>query len=122
MKITQELEDMARRLLANDRVFALKREDSRVLMPSRSSLIKGSCLRMHRCATRPIHETFMNLNIKLYCASRSLLSMLCKRFQQTVVATKNFNLLKLTPNRELSLNSSLFKSNLFQNSHDPQEK
>lgn len=91
MKITQELEDMARRLLANDRVFALKREDSRVLMPSRSSLIKGSCLRMHRCATRPIHETFMNLNIKLYCASRSLLSMLCKRFQQTVVATKNFN-------------------------------
>lgn len=91
MKITQELEDMARRLLANDRVFALKREDSRVLMPSRSSLIKGSCLRMHRCATRPTHETFMNLNIKLYCASRSLLSMLCKRFQQTVVATKNFN-------------------------------
>lgn len=111
---------MARRLSANHRVFALKREDSRVLMPPRSSLIKGWCLRMHRCA-RPTHETFMNFNVKLYCASRSLLSMLCKRFQQTVVATKNFNpnLLRSRTPSKLSPFSGLSRSgkiNFFQKS------
>ena len=122
MEIMQGLEEMARRLLANHRVFALKQEDSRVLMPSRSSLIKGWCLRMHRCA-RPTHETFMNFNVKLYCASRSLLSMLCKRFQQTVVATKNFNPPPSSPqSRTLSLNPPLFKSNSFQDCHDHRER